>query len=210
MERLTDAGGGEGGADGGQHRGQLLEVVGLLGELGGDHHLVAGGGRLGVVALHGPAVATHEPAVRVGGVDRRLGVGGLITPSGADVGSRPLATGPGRGGQLGHPLLVALLAGGSLGFQLGLGLLQPGQPLGPASQCSRHRIATGALAVLGLVDGSCLLEQLGYLGLERGMGAVGRRGGVGLDLGAIQGDQAQADHAGRRAQLQREERIPVQ
>jgi hypothetical protein len=119
------------------------------------------------------------------------------------VGSGTLAAGPGRGGQLGDPLLVALLAGGGLGFQLGLGLLQPGQPLGPASQCSRQRIATGALAVLGLVDGSCLLEQLGDLGLEVGVGAVGRRGGVGLDLGAIEGDQAQADHAGRRAQLQR-------
>jgi hypothetical protein len=38
------------------------------------------------------------------------------------------------------------------------------------------------------------------------VGAVGRGAGVGLDLGAIerdQDDQAQADHPGRRARLQR-------
>ncbi len=123
-----------------------------------------------------------------------------------------MAAGPRGGGQFGHPLLVALLAAGRLGLQLGFGVLQPGQPLGPAGQRPRQLITArrAVLAVLGLVDGRCLLEQLGDLGLERGMGAVGRRGGVGLDLGANQGDQAQADHAGRRAQLQREERIPVQ
>jgi hypothetical protein len=43
-----------------------------------------------------------------------------------------LAAGPRRGSQLLDPLLVALLAGGGLGLQLGLGVLQPGQPLGPA------------------------------------------------------------------------------
>ena len=45
--------------------------------------------------------------------------------------------------------------------------------------------------------------QLGDLLLQVGVGAVGRGGGVGLDLGAVQGDQPQADQAGRRAQLQR-------
>jgi hypothetical protein len=121
------------------------------------------------------------------------------------VGAGPLPTGPGRGGQLGHPLLVALLAGGRLGLQLGLGFLQPGQPLGPAGQRSRHHVAAGgaALTVLGLVDGRCLLEQLGDLRLEVAADAVGRGGGVGLDLGAIQGDQAEADRTGRGAPLQR-------
>jgi hypothetical protein len=163
----------------------------LLGQLGRDHHLLAGGGRLSVVALQGAAVAMHEPAVGVGGVDRGLGVGGFIAPAGADVGPGSLATGPGDGGQLGDPLVVALLAGGGLGLQLGLGLLQPGQPLGPASQRPRQFItAVGAvLAVLVLVDGSCLLEQVGDLGLEVGVGAVGGRGGVGLDLGSVERDE---------------------
>jgi hypothetical protein len=42
------------------------------------------------------------------------------------------------------------------------------------------------------------------------VGAVGRRGGVGLDLGAVQGDQSKADHAGRRAQPQRLNQQPGQ
>jgi len=101
-------------------------------------------------------------------------VGGLIAPAWADVGSGSLAAGPGADGQVGNPLLVALLAGGRLGLQLGLGLLQPGQPLGPAGQSSRQPITAGdaALAVLSLVDGRCLLEQLDDLGLEVGVGAV--------------------------------------
>jgi hypothetical protein len=59
------------------------------------------------------------------------------------------------------------------------------------------------LAVLGPIRVSSLREQLGDLGLEVGVGAVGRGGGVGLDLGAVQGDQPQAHHPGGRAQLQR-------
>jgi hypothetical protein len=73
------------------------------------------------------------------------------------VGPGSLAAGPGGGGQLGDPLLVALLAGGGLGLQLGLGVLQPGQPLGPAGQRSRQLVPAGGavLAVLSpirLVD----------------------------------------------------------
>jgi hypothetical protein len=100
-----------------------------------------------------------------------------------------LAAGPGGGGQRGHPLLVALLAGGRLGLQLGLGLLQPHQPLSPASQRPRQLItADGAvLAVLGLIRLGGLGEQLGDLGLEVGVGAVSCGRGVGLDLGAVQG-----------------------
>jgi hypothetical protein len=123
-----------------------------------------------------------------------------------------LAAGPGRGGQLGHPLLVALLAGGGLGLQQGLGALQPGQPLSPAGQRPRQLLAAGGavLAVLGPVGRGGLGEQLSDLRLQMGMGAIGRRGGVGLDLGAIQGDQPQADQAGRRAQPQRGHQQPGQ
>jgi hypothetical protein len=78
--------------------------------------LLGGGGGLGVVALQGPAVAAHEAAIGVGGVDRRLGIGRLIAPSGPDVGPWSLAAGPGCGSQLLDPLLVALLAGGGLGL----------------------------------------------------------------------------------------------
>jgi hypothetical protein len=107
----------------------------------------------------------------------------------------------GRGSQLLDPLLVALLAGGGLGLQLGLGVLQPGQPLGPAGQRLRELVAAASavLAVLGPIRRGSLGEQFVDLGLEVGVGAVGRRGGVGLDLGAVQGDQAQADHAGAAA-----------
>jgi hypothetical protein len=112
LDRVADAGGSKGGADGGKHRGQLLDVVGPLGQLGGDHHLPEGGGRLGVVALQGPAVAAHEAAVGVGGVDGRRRVGGLIPTPGSDVGPWSLAAGSSGCGQLGHPLLVALLTGG--------------------------------------------------------------------------------------------------
>jgi hypothetical protein len=123
-----------------------------------------------------------------------------------------VAAGPGGGGQLGHPLLVALLAGGRLGLQLGLGLLQSGQPLGPPGQGSRQRVAAAGavLLIVGPVGLGGLLEQLGHLGLEVSVGAVGRGSGVGGDLGAVQGDQPQADHAGRRAQLQRLDQQPSQ
>ena len=68
---------------------------------------------------------------------------------------------------------------------------QPGQPLSPTSQRLRQLVAAAGavLLVLRPIGGRCRLEQLSDLGLEVGGGAVGRRGGVGLDLGAIQRDQ---------------------
>jgi hypothetical protein len=63
--------------------------------------------------------------------------------------------------------------------------------------------------ILGLVDGSCLLEQLGDLGLEVAWVRLAAAC-VGLDLGAVQGDQTQADQAGGRAQLQRLDQQPGQ
>jgi hypothetical protein len=128
------------------------------------------------------------------------------------VGSGSLPAGPGRSGQLLDALLVALLAGGRLGLQLGLGLLQSGQPLSPPGQGSRQLVAAaGAVQlIVGPVGRGGLLEQLGHLGLEVSVGAVGRGSGVGLDLGAVQGDQSQAHYAGRRAQLQRLDQQPSQ
>jgi hypothetical protein len=95
--------------------------------------------------------------------------------------------------------------------------LQPGQPLSPAGQRPRQLVAARrvVLAVLGLVGDGCLLEQLGDLGLEVGVGAVGRRRGVGLDLGAVQGvllplKMRKATSSRRRRSIWREERVPVQ
>ena len=89
------------------------------------------------------------------------------------MGSGPLAAGPGGRGQLGDPLLVALLAGGGLGFQQGFGVLQPGQPLSSTGQLLRQLMtATVAVAVLDLIRLGGLGEQLGDLGLEVGVGAV--------------------------------------
>jgi hypothetical protein len=107
-------------------------------------------------------------------------------------------------------LLVALLAGGGLGFQLGLGVLQPSQPLSPTSQRPRQFVAAaGAVrVVLGPISLGGLGEQLGDLGFEVGVAAVGRGGGVGLDLSAVQGDQPETDQAGGRAQLERGDQQP--
>ena len=102
-----------------------------------------------------------------------------------------LPAGPSGSGQVLDSLLVALAGGGGLGLQVGLGLLQPGQPPSPAGQRPwQFGTAGGAvLAVFRLVGGRCLGEQLGDLGLEVGVGAVGGRGGGGGDLGPVQGDQ---------------------
>jgi len=111
--------------------------------------------------------------------------------------------GPGGGGELSHPLLVALLAGGGLGFQLGFGVLQPGQPLSPAGQRPRQLVSAGraVLAVFRLICLGGLREQLSDLGLEVGVGPVGSRSGVGLDLGAVQGNQPQAEQPGHAHRL---------
>jgi hypothetical protein len=83
----------------------------------------------------------------------------------------------------------------------------PGQPAsGSGTKPALHR-SPGAVGPIRLGG---LREQLGDLGLEVGVGAVGRRGGVGLDLGAIQGEQPEAHHAGGRAQLQRLDQQPSQ
>jgi hypothetical protein len=113
------------------------------------------------------------------------------------------AAGVGRGGQLGDPLLVAALAFGGLGLQLGLGRLQPGQPPGGAGQLGREVIAArwGVLVVLGLVGVGGLPQDLRDLFLELDQGAVGPAGGIGGHLGAVQGDHAKADQPGRQLRV---------
>jgi len=56
------------GAGRGQHRGELLDVVARLGDLGGDDDLLRGAGPLGVVALAAAVPGEHHSAVRVGEV----------------------------------------------------------------------------------------------------------------------------------------------
>jgi hypothetical protein len=101
-------------------------------------------------------------------------------------------------------MLVAALPFGRLGLQACLGLLQPGQPAGRAGQLGRELVPAQAamLAVLGPVGLGRLPQQLRDLVLEPGQGVVGSIGGVGGHLGAVQGDHAEADQAGRRTQPQ--------
>jgi hypothetical protein len=132
-------------------------------------------------------------------------LGSFIPASRAIAGFGLLAAGPSRGGQLGRPLLEALLAARGLGLQLGLGPLQPGQPLGPGSQ-GPGQLVTAPVAVLGVlgpVGLGSLLKQLGDLRLKLGVAPVGCRSSVGGHLGAVQGHQPQAHESGRRAQPQR-------
>jgi hypothetical protein len=107
-------------------------------------------------------------------------------------------------GQVGYPLLVAALPLVCLGLQASLDLPQPSQPAGRAGQLGWEFVALGGamLAVLGLVGGGRLPQQLCDLVLELGQGSVGPIGGVRLDLGAVQRDHAQADQTGRGAQPQ--------
>jgi hypothetical protein len=182
---------------------ELLDVVRILGELGGNHDLVLGNHRLGVVALDGAVAGVQEAAVGVGGVGGRVGVEGLLRPALELAGLAALGQcGRGVGG---NALPVGLLPRGGLGLQLRLGLAQPRQPVGLAGQCGRQLVAAGVTEqpILALVGLGGLPEDLGDLGLKLGVGAVGLVGGVAGQLGAIQRDRADLDHASGSAQLQR-------
>jgi hypothetical protein len=63
----------------------------------------------------------------------------------------------------GHPLLVGLLAGGSVGLQPRLGLAQPRQPVGLAGKLRRQLVAAGVPGqpILVLVDLGGLRPQQG-------------------------------------------------
>jgi len=189
---------------------ELLHVVGVLGELGGDHDLVLGNHRLGVVALDGAGAGAQEAAVGVGGVGGRFGVGGLVAWPGLEL-PRWAALGAGGGGSRGDPLGEALLAFGCLRLQPGLGLAQPGQPAGLAGQGLGQLVATGIpeQAILVLVGLGGLPQDLGDLALELVVGAVGLVGGVAGQLGAVQGHGPDADHAGGGAQPQGLDRKPA-
>jgi hypothetical protein len=201
----VDPGGGQGLLHRGQHGGELLDVVGLLGEFGRDHDLVLGDHRLGVVALHGAASGAQEAAVGVGDVRGRLRVGRLVLAPRLDVRPRRLATGMGRGGQRGGALLVAVLPLGGLRVQAGLGLAQPGQAPTAVGELGRELVAAGGavLLVLPLVGLGGLAQDLGDFLLKLGQGAVGLAGGVAGHLGPVQRHQAQPDQPRFGAQLQR-------
>jgi hypothetical protein len=190
----------------------LLQVVGLLGQLGGDDHLLARGDRLGVVALDAAAAGGHEAAVGVGGVGGRFGVGCLVTAPRLDVRPGLLAPGAGRGGQPGDPLLVAPLALGRLGLQKGLGLAQPRQPAGLGGERLGELVPTGlaGLEVLALVGLGGLPQDLGDLRLDLVEGVAGGVGGIGGHLGPVQRDQAEADQPSGGAQPQRGDQEPGQ
>ena len=79
---VWDLGGVQGLVDGVEHGVELLDVVGLLGELGRDADLVLGDHGLGVVALHGPGAGAQEAAVQVGDVGRLVAGPGLMRARG--------------------------------------------------------------------------------------------------------------------------------
>jgi hypothetical protein len=85
-----------------------------------------------------------------------------------------------------------------------LALPQPRQPASRAGQAGREFVPAtiAVLAVLALVDLGGLAQDLGDLGLELVVGAVGLLGGVAGHLGAVEGDGADPDHPGGRAQPQ--------
>jgi hypothetical protein len=138
---VGDAGGGQGGADGGQHGGQLLEVVGLLGQLSSHYDLGGRGGRLGVVALQvrplprtnrlsGSVVLTV--AVGLGASSRRRGrmwARGRWPRAGAAAASSATRC------------WQRCWRAAASASSWGPGVLQPGQPLSPAGQRSRQRLA---------------------------------------------------------------------
>jgi hypothetical protein len=208
---VGDPGGGKGGGDGREHGLELEQVVGLLGELGGDHQLPAGGHRLGVVALEAALARVHQPAVRIGHVRGGIRLRGLIARSRLQ--RAWLATSGDRGGiGSGPPLLVAVLAGGGVGLQPGGGLPQPGQPAGLPGERSGQLVAASrpVLRILAPVGVGGLLEDLGDLGLQLGQGPVGDVTGVAGELGAVQGDHAELNHSSLGAQSQGGDQEPGQ
>ena len=102
-----------------------------------------------------------------------LGFGGLLRPALELAGPSTLSLccrGVG-----GDAMLVGVLPSGGLGLQLGLGLAQPRQPVGLAGELWGQLVAAGVAEqpILALVGFGGLLEDLGDLGLELVVGAVG-------------------------------------
>ena len=156
---LFDAGGGQRGGRGLEHGLELVDVVGLVGELGGDDQLVQGGDRLGVVALHGGVAGVQEAAVGVGDVGDGLGVGGL------------LRAGFERAG------CVALALGSS----------------SPRASPNSRSSCWSAAAAWRRISATSASSWSGAVGLVRGVGG---------QLGPVEGDGADADHAGGGTQPQ--------
>jgi hypothetical protein len=135
------------------------QVVGVLGQLGGHDELVAGGDRLGVIALPGAVAGVQEAALGVGDVGGRLGVGGLVARPGLELPRRAAVGGRG-GGAGGDPLRIPLLARGRLRLQPSLGLAQPAQPARPwrpaRRAARRHGRRRTAGPRAGSVSAACL------------------------------------------------------
>jgi hypothetical protein len=112
----------------------------------------------------------------------------------------------------GHALLVGLLPRGGLGLQLGLGPAQPRQPARLACELRGQLVAAGVpeQPVLVLVGLGGLPQDLGNLRFELVVGVVGLVCGVAGELGAVQRDGADLDHAGGSTQLQRGDEEPGQ
>jgi PadR family transcriptional regulator PadR len=154
---------------------------------------------------------TWTPAIGIGGVGGRLRVWYLVPRSGFQLpwrlAFRRSCRGAGRG-----PLGEALLPFGRLGFQQRLGLAQPRQPPSLGGERLGQLVPTrpAVLEILALVVLSCMAQDLGDLDVEPVDGAVGLVGGIAGQLGAVQGDHADLDHAGGGAQLEQLHKEPGQ
>jgi hypothetical protein len=140
-----------------------------------------------------------------------FGVGGRVPRSGFQL-SRRFGFRRSRCGAGGGPLGEAPGTFGRLRLQQRLGLAQSRQPSDLAGQRRGQLIPTRVAEqpVLVLVGLGGLAEDLGDLALQPVQGAVGLVGGVAGQLGAIQGDHADLDHAGGSAQLQGLDQEPGQ
>ena len=108
---------------------------------------------------------------------------------------------------------------GGLGVQAGFGLAQPCQPPAPGGQLGRERRSTGGRVLLvflvfTLIGLGGLGQHVLDLGLDPSLellvGAVALGGGVGGQLGAVQGHGAQPEQPGRGTQPQRLDQQPGQ
>jgi hypothetical protein len=105
---------------------------------------------------------------------------------------------------------------GGLGVQACLGLAQPLEAVTGPGQLRGESVAAGQLvfAILALVGLAGLLEHALDLGLDPGLellaGPIAFGGGVGGQLGAVQGHGAQADQPGRGTQAQGLDQQPGQ
>ena len=188
----------------GEHRRELVAVVGACGDVGGDDQPALPDQRLGVEGLDERAARVHDPAVGVGdvalGIARRFGAGPVAGWAPTRVAAGALAV---FGAAREHRLVLARKRG-LLGLDLALGALQPRPARDRIGQLARQLVAArvAKLLVLGGVDLVGLGQDPLDLLADLLVGPVGRQARVGGDLGAVHGDRPDPHHPGLGAHRQ--------